>query len=76
MLRILYSGGFRPNLGRVIIHLDFVVILSVFRQRLFISIFSNYAPQPLRLIVRSWLDVPSFATRRLQACHHARALSG
>jgi len=30
----------------------------------------------LRLIVRSWLDVPSFATRRLHACHHARAPSG
>jgi hypothetical protein len=30
----------------------------------------------LRLIVRSWLDVPTFATGRLQACHHARAPSG
>jgi len=30
----------------------------------------------LRLIVLSWLDVPSFATRRLHACHHARAPSG
>jgi len=29
----------------------------------------------LRLIVRSGLDVPTFATRRLHACHHARALS-
>jgi len=27
----------------------------------------------LRLIVRSCLDVPSFATRRLHACQHARA---
>jgi hypothetical protein len=26
--------------------------------------------------VRSWLDVPSFATRCLHACHHARAPSG
>jgi hypothetical protein len=26
--------------------------------------------------VRSWLDVPTFATRRLHACHHARAPSG
>jgi hypothetical protein len=24
----------------------------------------NYAPQLLRLIVRSWLDVPTFATTR------------
>jgi len=36
----------------------------------------NYAPRPLRLIVRSWLDVPTFATRCLHACHHARAPSG
>jgi len=30
----------------------------------------------LRLIVRSGLDVPTFATRRLHACHHARVPSG
>ena len=30
----------------------------------------------LRLIVRSGLDVPTFATRGLHACHHARAPSG
>jgi hypothetical protein len=30
----------------------------------------------LRHIVRSGLDVPTFATRRLHACHHARAPSG
>jgi hypothetical protein len=30
----------------------------------------------LRLIVRSWLDVPTSATRRLHACQHARAPSG
>ena len=35
----------------------------------------NYALQPLRLIVRSELDVPTFATRRLLACHHAWAPS-
>jgi hypothetical protein len=29
----------------------------------------------LGLIVRSGLDVPTFATRRLHACHHARAPS-
>jgi hypothetical protein len=29
----------------------------------------------LRLIVQSWLDVPTFATRRLHACHHTRAPS-
>jgi hypothetical protein len=30
----------------------------------------------LRLIVRSELDVPTFVTRRLHACHHLRAPSG
>jgi len=30
----------------------------------------------LRLIVRSWLDVSTFATRRLHACHQARTPSG
>jgi hypothetical protein len=30
----------------------------------------------LRLTVRSGLDIPTFATRRLHACHHARAPSG
>jgi hypothetical protein len=30
----------------------------------------------LRLIVRSELDVPTFAIRRLHACHQARAPSG
>jgi len=38
--------------------------------------FLYYAPQPLRLIVRSDLDVPTFATRRLHARQHARAISG
>ena len=36
---------------------------------------STYALQPSRLIVRSGLDVPTFATRRPHACHHARAPS-
>jgi hypothetical protein len=36
----------------------------------------NYALQPLRLIVRSELNVPTFATRRLHAYHHAKAPSG
>jgi len=39
-------------------------------------LFFNYTLQPLRRIVRSWLDVPTFATRRLHACHHVRAPSG
>jgi hypothetical protein len=42
----------------------------------FIYFICNYALQPLRLIVPSGLDFPPFATRRLHACHHARASSG
>jgi hypothetical protein len=41
-----------------------------------VIIIFNYALKPSRLIVRSGLDVPTFATRRLHACHHARAPSG
>ena len=41
-----------------------------------IIIIINYALQPLRLIVRSGLDVPAFAIRRLHACPHARTPSG
>ena len=43
---------------------------------LLLLLFSTYALQPSRLIVRSGLDVPTFATRRLYACHHATAPSG
>ena len=43
---------------------------------LLLLLFATYALQPSRLIVRSGLDVPTFATRRLHACHHARAPSG
>jgi hypothetical protein len=45
-------------------------------QLLLYLLFSTYELQSLRLIVRSELDVPTFATRRLHACHHARAPSG
>jgi len=38
--------------------------------------FLYYALQPLRLIVRSELDVPTFVTRRLHARHHDRAEGG
>jgi hypothetical protein len=43
---------------------------------LFIFIIFNYTLRPLRLIVRSGLDVPTFATRRLHVCHDTRAPSG
>jgi len=35
----------------------------------------HYALQPFKAYVRSGLDVPTFATRRLHACHHAKAPS-
>jgi len=43
---------------------------------MYFYLFSTYAQQPLRLIVRSGLDVPTFATRCLHTYHHARAPSG
>jgi len=39
-------------------------------------LFSTTHSSLLRLIVRSGLDVPTFATRRPHACHHARVPSG
>ena len=38
--------------------------------------YSQIRTAALRHIVRSWLYVPTFATRRLHACHHARVSSG
>ena len=43
------------------------------------SIYTTYTTTHcsfLRLIVRSGLDIPAFATRRLHACNHAKAPSG
>jgi hypothetical protein len=50
--------------------------VSIFRSLLLLLLLFNYALQPLRPIVRSGIDVPTFATRRLHACHHERAPSG
>ena len=41
-----------------------------------VCLFVQLRTAALRLIVRSWLEVPAFATRRLHACHRARAPSG
>jgi len=43
---------------------------------LLLLLFSTTHCSLLRLIVRSGLDVPTFATRRFHACHHVRAPSG
>ena len=45
-------------------------------RRLEVCLFIQLHTAALRLIVRSGLDVPTFATRRLHAFHHARAHSG
>jgi len=42
----------------------------------FVCLFIQLRTAALRLIVQSWLDIPTFATRRLHACHHARAPYG
>jgi hypothetical protein len=49
---------------------DFTFVLNIR------SLFIQIRTAALRLIVRSWLEVPTFATSRLHACHHARAPSG
>jgi hypothetical protein len=49
-----------------------VTITHIQEHKTNLLLFFNYALQPLRLIVLSELDVPTFATR----CRHARALSG
>jgi len=60
----------------IYIHITVNISPKTVRYIHFVTIIFNYALQPLRLIVRSGLDVPTFATRRLYACHHARAPSG
>ena len=59
------------SLDEVVIIIIIITIIIII-----IIIFPTYALQPSRLIVRSGLDVPTFATRRLHACHHTRAPSG
>jgi hypothetical protein len=43
---------------------------------LLLLLFSTYALQLSKLIVRSGLEVPTFATRHVHACYHAIAPSG
>ena len=53
-----YTWGLFINVCNLV---DFVVL----------SLFTQLHTAALRLIVQSWLDVPTLATRRLHACHHA-----
>jgi hypothetical protein len=55
----------QQNWDFIVLNFFIIIIIIIF----------NYALQPLRLIVRSGLDIPTFATKRLHACHHARAPS-
>jgi hypothetical protein len=54
----------------LLLHIDTVQSL------LDVCLFIQQRTAASRLIVRSGLDVPTFVTRRLHACHHARAPSG
>jgi hypothetical protein len=73
-----------PSLRGIRLHLPYNwgkstenLSLSLLLLLLLLSLlFSTYALQPSRLIVRSGLDIPTFATRRLHACHHATTPSG
>jgi hypothetical protein len=56
-----------PHFGTIKLCLD-VEIVSLQEVCLFVQLCNT----ALRLTVRSWLDIPTFATR----CHHARAPSG
>jgi hypothetical protein len=62
---VLIWSLFRPAVWDFMTSTDSVIKDSI--------IIFNYALQPLRLIVRSGLDVPTFATRRLHTWHYARA---
>jgi len=59
-----------------IIIIIIIIIISIINISISISIIFNLRTAVLRLIVRSGLDVTTFATRRLHACHHTRAPSG
>jgi hypothetical protein len=61
---------FRKILFRGIGRLDVSLVICLVMLR-FLTMHCS-----LRLIVRFELDVPTFATRRLHARHHARAPSG
>jgi len=43
---------------------------------LYVGLFVYTTTQCSLKAMRSWLDVPTFATRRLHSCHHARAPGG
>jgi hypothetical protein len=52
------------------------VLLNLLLLLLLLLLIFNYALQLLRLILRFGLDVPTFATRRIHACHQLRTPSG
>jgi len=64
-------------LQKILLYQESVHVQIVIEQNVNSSdcLFMQLCTAVLRLIVRSWLDVPTFATRRLHACHHMRAPS-
>jgi hypothetical protein len=70
------DGGTCVETRRPVTITCYSVSVNVVVRQYYLLLFLTYALQSLRFIVRSWLDVPTFATRRLHACHHARAPSG
>jgi len=72
-LKLKYIDGSNLNIQRKWTQLCCCCVKEGLERFMFIF---NYALQPLRLIERSGLDVPTFATRRLHTCHHAKAPSG
>jgi hypothetical protein len=65
------QNGIGPSISFSVVLCSFVLLVYIVTIS-FLLLFSTYALQPSRLIVRSGLDVPTFATRRL----HAWAPSG
>ena len=68
-----FNSGFKGLIRRKIVAVVFSLLSSLF---LFTCVYTTTHCSLLRLIVRSGLDVPTFVTRCLHACHHARAPSG
>jgi len=66
----------RTIFGKKLLNVKRVLLLLLLLLLSLLLLFSTYALQPSRLIVRTGLDVSTFATRCLHACHYARAPSG
>ena len=75
--------AYKTHLGlRTCFRIYFLILYQIILQMCYfvlkysLCLFSTTHCSLLRFIVRSGLDVSTFVTRRLHACHHARAPSG